>query len=96
MKTFKEIENIIRDDQKTLSEKFKVKEIGVFGSYSRGEESPVSDVDILVKFSEPVGWEFIDLKFYLEELLGIDVDLATPNSLKEGMRETVLNEVVYI
>ena len=55
-----------------------------------------SDVDLLVEFSEPVGWEFIDLYDYLEQILGMKVDLATPGALKPQLRDSILNEVVYI
>ena len=96
MKNRKEIEKTLKSFKSTLSDKFKVKEIGVFGSYAREEESEVSDVDILVEFSEPIGWEFIDLKEFLEELLGIKVDLVTVKALKPQMREVILKEVVYI
>ena len=78
-----------------LSEKFKVKRIGVFGSYARGDEGNTSDVDILVEFHEPLGWMFIDLKEFLEEILGTDVDLVTVNALKPELSAAILREVVY-
>ena len=55
----------------------------------------MSDIDILVEFSEPVGWEFIDLKDFLEMILEIKVDLVTKNALKPQIRDRILNEVVY-
>jgi len=60
-----------------------------------GEEYEESDVDILVEFSEPIGWEFIDLVEYLEEILGKKVHLATVRALKPQLREKILSEVVY-
>nr|NIQ07596.1 nucleotidyltransferase [Candidatus Korarchaeota archaeon]NIU85243.1 nucleotidyltransferase [Candidatus Thorarchaeota archaeon]NIW15326.1 nucleotidyltransferase [Candidatus Thorarchaeota archaeon]NIW53291.1 nucleotidyltransferase [Candidatus Korarchaeota archaeon] len=54
-----------------------------------------SDVDILVKFSEPIGWEVVDLKEYLESLLGKSVDLVTVNALKPQLKEKILAEVEY-
>jgi hypothetical protein len=45
---------------------FKVSEIAIVGSYARNEQKPDSDIDILVDFSEPIGWEVVDLKEYLE------------------------------
>ena len=78
-----------------LNEKFKVKRIGVFGSYARGDEGNTSDVDILVEFHEPLGWMFIDLKEFLEEILGTDVDLVTVNALKPELSDAILKEVVY-
>lgn len=89
------IEEMLRRFNPVLRDKFKVKEIGVFGSYVRDEEAETSDVDILVEFYEPVGWEFIDLREFLEEILGKEVDLVTVGALKPQLREKILAEVVY-
>ncbi|MBU1130388.1 nucleotidyltransferase family protein, partial [Patescibacteria group bacterium] len=60
-----------------LADKFFVKEIGVFGSVARGEQSPQADVDILVDFKNPIGiFDFIRLEDYLSELLNSKVDLV--------------------
>ncbi len=83
MKTHKEI----------LSIRFHLKDMGVFGSFARGEETPASDVDILVEFSEPIGWEFVELKEYLENILGRRVDLVTKNALKKQLKDEILDEV---
>ncbi len=95
MKTRKEIEQILKKNKKYLKKKFKVKEIGIFGSYARNEQLKDSDVDILVKFSDNIGWEFIDLKDYLKEILDLEVDLVTIKALKPQLRENILKEVVY-
>jgi predicted nucleotidyltransferase len=95
MKVLKEIEEILRRYRPFLGEKFKVKEIGIFGSYARDEESEESDVDILVEFSEPIGWEFFDLKEFLQEILGKEVDLVTMKALRPQMKDKILEEVVY-
>lgn len=54
-----------------------MRELAIFGSYARGEATPVSDVDILVALERPLGWEIVDLRDYLEALLGLPVDLLT-------------------
>ena len=95
VKTRKDIEKTLRKYKPSLREKFKVKAIGIFGSYVRREESEESDVDILVEFCEPVGWEFIDLKEFLEQILGKEVDLVTAKALKPQIRDIILKEVVY-
>lgn len=95
MKVQKEIEETLKRYKPLLQEKFKVNRIGIFGSYARGEELRGSDVDILVEFNEPIGWEFIDLKGFLEEILGKKVDLVTKKALKPQLRDKILNEVVY-
>jgi predicted nucleotidyltransferase len=95
MKSKEEIEKILKENKSILHDKFKVKQIGLFGSYVRGNETKKSDVDILVEFYEPVGWEFIDLKDFLEEILGIEVDLVTKKALKPQLKDRILKEVVF-
>jgi len=85
----------IRFHKPVLKEKFHVGRIGIFGSYARNEQHEGSDIDILVEFTKPVGFEFIDLKFYLEEIFNKKVDLATVEALKPRIKEEILNEVIY-
>jgi predicted nucleotidyltransferase len=91
-----EVKQVLSDQKQVLVERFKVKEIGIFGSYLRGEQEGLSDIDILVEFAEPVGWEFIDLLEYLEDILGLKVDLVTPDALRPQFKEKVLREVTYV
>lgn len=80
-----------------LNEKFKVKTIGVFGSYVRGEQKLSSDVDILVEFEEPVGlFEFMKLENHLSDLLEVKVDLVSKKALKPHIGEHILQEVIMI
>ncbi len=95
MKSRKEIGKILKENKPYLKRKFNVETIGIFGSYARGEETNDSDVDILVTFSDLIGWEFIDLKEFLERILNIKVDLVTVKALKPQLRDNILQEVVY-
>ncbi|MGB9597231.1 MAG: nucleotidyltransferase family protein, partial [Candidatus Poribacteria bacterium] len=70
MKTLQEVQSIIKSNKQNLIEKFNVSQIGIFGSYARGEQTPESDIDILVDFSEVPGLEFFNLAKFLERLLG--------------------------
>ena len=80
-----------------IRKKFKVKEIGIFGSYIKGKQKEKSDFDILVEFSEPVGlFEFMDLEEYLQTLFGVKVDLVSRKALKPHIGERILREVIYI
>ena len=94
--TLNNIQNLLHQNSGFLSGTFGVQKIGVFGSYARETAVPnISDIDILVEFSRPVGWEVVDLHAYLENLLGQKVDLVTVNSLKPELKPTILSEVVY-
>ena len=95
MKTKKDIEKLLTNNKPILKKRFHVEKIGIFGSYARGEQTEHSDIDILVTFSSPIGWEFVDLKEYLEEILGRSVDLVTIPALKPQMKDDILREVVY-
>jgi len=77
---------------------YSVKSLYIFGSVARDEATTGSDIDVLVEFREgaPVGlFLFIRLKQYLEEILGCPVDLATPEALRQNMREQILKEAIH-
>ncbi|WP_019639214.1 nucleotidyltransferase family protein [Paenibacillus fonticola] len=90
-----EIENKLRTEKQYLKEHFYVEKIGLFGSFARNEQTENSDIDLLVEFSRPVGFEFLDLKDYLESVLGREVDLVTPKAIKPYMKDEILSEVQY-
>ena len=97
MKSPKKIEEILKEHKKDLAEKYKVKEIGLFGSYVRGEQGKRSDVDILVEFQKvPDLFTFIELEIYLERILKKKVDLVEKNGLRPRLKDIILNEVVYV
>ncbi len=79
-----------------LQEKYPLAMIGVFGSYSRGEAHSESDVDILVEFSRPVGFEAADLAMELEEILGENVDLVSKKAVSERMMPFVEQSLILI
>jgi predicted nucleotidyltransferase len=95
MKSLKEIQGILKSHKSKLKSKYKVVKVGIFGSYVHGKQTKISDIDLLVKLAEPIGWEFIDLKEYLEKILGVKVDVVTINALKPQLKDIILNEVVY-
>jgi predicted nucleotidyltransferase len=82
-----------------LQQRYRVKELGVFGSVVRGEQKGTSDVDILVEFDEDARLgllKFINLENYLSELLGVKVDLVMKSALKPRIGKHVVKETVYL
>ncbi len=81
-----------------IKEKFKVKEIGLFGSYVKGNIKKSSDIDVLVEFEE--GYKnfdnYMELRFYLEDTFKRKVDLVLKVALKEEIKPYILKEVVYV
>ena len=93
------IENLIQNDRmKKILKRNNVSMLGLFGSYSRGEESGNSDIDLLIKFSKKISLlAHIKLQRELSEALGKNVDLLTENSISPYLRENIMNDlrVVY-
>ncbi len=82
-----------------LREKYAVSELGVFGSFVRGEQREGSDVDLLVSFSKtPDLFDFVELKFLLSDLLGREVDLVMRGALSRRplIAPMILNEVLAV
>jgi len=97
MKTLPEIERILRDQKPILQKKFKVREIGIFGSVVRGEQKETSDLDLLVEFEEPIGLiKYVNLQNYLSDKVGSQVDLVMKSGLKPRISRHVLKEVIYV
>lgn len=97
MKSFEEIKEILSKSKPIVQEKYKVKELGIFGSYVRGEQNESSDVDILIAFEKaPSLLKFIELENYLSETIGIPVDLVIKQVLKPRIGENILAEVIYL
>lgn len=96
MITLSKAKNVLRKNKSYLQKKYFIDEIGIFGSYSRGEQNRKSDIDLLVSFRKPIGLEFVDLSEELEELLNHKVDLVSKGALKKRMYEFIKQEIVYV
>jgi hypothetical protein len=83
-----------------LRNEFKVKQIGLFGSYSQNLADEQSDIDLIIEFSEPIGLKFIQLCDYLENLFHKKVDILTPDGLKsirvKSVVDNILKTVEYV
>lgn len=96
MTTLPEILSRLEAAKPMLRQKYPLAAIGVFGSYSRVEAHSDSDVDILVEFSRPVGFEIADLAMELEEILGENVDLVSKKAISEQMMPFVERSLILI
>ena len=86
----------LRSIKPTLKNQYFVKELGYFGSYASGSADENSDVDILVEFSQPVGWEFFRVQDLLEETLKVKVDLVTERAIRPQMRERIFQNLKFV
>ncbi len=77
---------------------FHIKEIGIFGSFVREKATENSDIDILVEFEKGHKdfFNYMRLKYYLEELLGRNVDLVIKNAVKSRLRDRIFSEIEYV
>ena len=96
MLTRVEVENKLRQIKPELADKFNVSRIGYFGSFANERQNENSDLDLLVEFSEPIGWKFFTLERFLEQSFGVPIDLVTKNALKERIKEPILKQVYYV
>ncbi|RLE07850.1 nucleotidyltransferase [Candidatus Aerophobetes bacterium] len=99
MRSIEQIKKKLEELKPVLKKQFKVKSIGIFGSYVRGEEGKGSDLDILVDFEEKANLsllDFIRLENYLSERLGVKVDLVEREALKPRIGKHILGELIEI
>jgi hypothetical protein len=99
MKNIEKIKKELNELKPSLRREFKVKTIGIFGSYTRQEQKKRSDLDILVEFEKSPSislLDFIKLENYLSEALGVKVDLVEKSTLKPRIGKRILKEVVSI
>jgi predicted nucleotidyltransferase len=90
--------SILREHRSTLRERYGVQSLGVFGSWVRGAQTQRSDMDILVEIDDQALslFQFVELREYLRDLLGVRVDLVERSTLKPYIGQRILQEVVTI
>lgn len=97
MQKLEQLKDIIEHQKPYLKKKYKVKEIGIFGSYVRREQKKKSDIDILIDFYEkPDLFEYMEIEEFLSEILKTKVDLIMKSALKPRIGKYILAEVIYI
>ncbi len=99
MKSLQEIKLQLKELHPYLKDNYSVDSIELFGSYVRGEQNNESDLDVIVTFSEPNNIDllrFIELRLFLKDKLGVDVDLVEKDTVKPRLRQRILEEAVSV
>jgi hypothetical protein len=93
-KTAQEIVDIIELHRDAIK-KFGVRRLGLFGSHARGEGKDSSDLDFVVDFENKTFDNYMELKFFLEDLFNCHVDLVIIDAIKPRLKPIILNETLY-
>jgi len=89
--------NILKKEKSILSNKFGIEELALFGSYARGDESPDSDVDLLVSFKEIDFNKLMGAYIYIEKLLGKKVDFIRKGPhVTEQFLNRIKKDIIYV
>ena len=88
--------SILKEHKQELFDNYPIKSLALFGSYSRGDYSKESDVDVMVELSEPNAYKFIDLGYHLEKILNKKVDLVSKNGVKTKYFDCFKSELLYV
>lgn len=100
MLTKSEVTRILQDHQSYLASEFGVSRVGLFGSFSRDAYDEASDVDLVIEFERPIGFQFMALADYLETILGKDVDILTPTAISKirvaDVADQIEDSLIYV
>jgi len=90
-----EIINYLKENKSILEHKFKVKKIGLFGSFAKDKANSNSDIDIVVDM--PSNFDlYYDLKYFLEKAFKKNVDLGLEKNIRAYIKEKIKNEIIYV
>jgi predicted nucleotidyltransferase len=97
MRKLDDVIDQLRRLEPELRRRYPIREMGVFGSYVRGEQTDNSDLDVLVDLGEGIGlFELVGLRQDLSDALGLEVDLVMKDALKRRIGQRILSEVVML
>ena len=87
----------LKANAEEIRQRFSVKALSIFGSIARDEASDNSDINVLVVFDQKANFDgFMELKFYLKDLLRTGVDLVTDKALRPQVRQAIEREMIYV
>ena len=99
VKNVEEATAMLKERKDEVVQKYRVSELGIFGSFIRGEQRKRSDIDILVEFDEehiPSLLRLIEMERYLQRLLRKKVDVVMKSGIRAELKEDILKEVIYV
>ena len=96
MYTTEQILQILKAKKSELQRKYPISELGLFGSYARGDYNEKSDIDILVDFNERIGIGFISLAHELEDTFKMKVDLVSRKGIKSRYLPFVEKSLIHV
>ena len=96
MGTLADILSVLRRERAKLFAKYGLKSMAVFGSATRGDFTPESDVDIMVEFERPIGMDFFDLEQDLARIVSRKVDLVMRTAVKPHYMEFIQKDLKYV
>jgi len=91
-----EMVQILQQHKEELFKRYPLKSMALFGSYSRGEETSESDVDLLVELNGPIGIRFLNLNYEIENLLHKKVDLVSKRGVKPLYLASIEPDLIYV
>lgn len=87
----------LRQHRPEINERFAIKDLAIFGSIARDDAKSESDIDILVEFKGRADFDrFMELRFYLEDLLGTKVDLVTQKAIRSPIRPNIEKDLIHV
>lgn len=92
-----EVKELLRTHAQTLQDKYGIRVVGIFGSYSRGTQKKKSDIDLIAEVDRPISLlELVGAQIYLSEILQKKVDLVAKDDLREELKEEILSKTKYL
>jgi predicted nucleotidyltransferase len=95
-----QVKQRLRDNQSYLSTEYGVTKIGLFGSYAKDTADEESDIDLVIELDRPLGFRFVEMVEYLEQLLGKPVEVLTPAGIADirvpHIAEEIKASIVYV
>jgi len=88
---------VLKNHLRELQHRFHVASLSIFGSIARGDERPESDLDVLVSFEGPSTFDgYMDLKFFLEDLVNRKVDLVTEKAVPPRLKAVIEKDLIHV